>query len=232
MKHCEQSLFIVAIVVVLVHGVAIYWVAIRSEALFFSKAEKRLVVNTVTVRQPKPAESKPVVKPPPSKPAPVASKKPPPPKKPAEVKKPTVVKKDPFEERKRQLIANAQASMAKIRDTGPAKKTSSELKDLEVIESLRIDSPDIVCAEDKGYYGALAARLRAGLRLPELGEVRIRLTLNRAGRVVKVETLNAESEYNKQHVEKMLPKLQFPPFGKNFGNASQHTFTITLTNDA
>ncbi|MFQ5729753.1 MAG: hypothetical protein ACE5GN_05270, partial [Waddliaceae bacterium] len=231
MKHREQSLYIVATVVVLAHMAAIYWVAAYSETPFFPKAEKRLVVNTVAVRQPKPAESKPEAKPPPSKreekPAPVVSKKPVPQKKVLEVKKTTVVKKDPLEEKKRQLIANAQESIAKIRDNldksnASVKKTSSELKDLRMIESLRIDSPDIVCAEDKGYYGVLACRLRERLRLPEFGEVRIRLTLSRSGGVMKVETLSAESEYNRQYIEKMLPSLQFPSFGKNFGSEDQH----------
>lgn len=232
---------------------AIYWSVIRTKALEFSKPLERLVVKTVALNNPTPTKSPPKVekkpeqvvkkqpKPPESpptppkvekKPEPIVKKKPKPPEPPPQKKK-EVVKVD---DKKRDLLAKAKESIAKIQSSRDNKGTSkskdaSELRDLGTIDSLHVDSADTIKPEDMGYYGVLASYLRQALRFPEFGEVKVQLTLNRGGEVTKVETLSAKSENNKQYVEKMLPTLRFPPFGKNFGKDTQHTFTITLTND-
>ncbi|NGX41738.1 MAG: hypothetical protein K940chlam7_00010 [Chlamydiae bacterium] len=249
MNQRSQSLLLIAVAVTMIHTVAIYWSAIRTKALDFSKPLERLVVKTVALNNPTPTKSPPKVE---KKPEPIVKKQPKPPESPPKVeKKPEIVKKQPkppepppqkkkevakVDDKKRDLLAKAKESIAKIqssRDNKGASKSkdASELRDLGTIDSLHVDSADTIKPEDMGYYGVLASYLRQALRFPEFGEVKVRLTLNRGGEVTKVETVSTKSENNKQYVEKMLPTLRFPPFGKNFGNDKQHTFTITLTND-
>jgi outer membrane biosynthesis protein TonB len=52
--------------------------------------------------------------------------------------------------------------------------------------------------------------LHQSLRLPELGEVQIRLTVGRNGTVLKMEVLLAESQKNREYLEQQLPLLHLP----------------------
>lgn len=80
------------------------------------------------------------------------------------------------------------------------------------------------------YEEELSARLKILLKLPEMGEVRVALTLNRQGVVTKLEIISSKSSLNKKAVETHLPPIHFPPFGKAYPGESTHTFTLTLTN--
>ncbi len=80
------------------------------------------------------------------------------------------------------------------------------------------------------YEEGLVSRLRILLKLPEMGDVRVALTLNRQGKVIKTEILSAANQVNKRAIETQLPAIQFPPFGQAFPGENTHTFTITLTN--
>ena len=82
-----------------------------------------------------------------------------------------------------------------------------------------------------GYRDELAGRLKLLLRLPEFGEVKIKLTLSRAGKVAKVSIVSAESAANRTYIEKTIPTLSFPSFGNNFGTLPEYTFLISLSND-
>ena len=81
-----------------------------------------------------------------------------------------------------------------------------------------------------GYEEGLVARLRILLKLPEMGDVRVALTLNRQGKVIKTEILSAANQANRKAVETHLPTIQFSPFGQAFSGEITHTFTLTLTN--
>lgn len=80
------------------------------------------------------------------------------------------------------------------------------------------------------YEEELIARLKILLKLPEMGDVKVTLTLNRQGKVVKTEIISAANLMNRKAIEAQLPTIQFPPFGKTFVGENTHTFTITLTN--
>jgi outer membrane biosynthesis protein TonB len=82
------------------------------------------------------------------------------------------------------------------------------------------------------YRDKIAAHLKKALKLPEYGEVTVKLTLDRSGKVVKVESVKSESTKNKAFIERALPTLVLPPFGKEFSDLSQQTFLITLENDS
>ena len=87
-------------------------------------------------------------------------------------------------------------------------------------------------AKETSYSGEVASRLKKALKLPDYGAVKIKLTLDRSGKVVKLEIVQSESRKNKAYVESKIPTLLFPPFGQRFKDVSQNTFVITLQNDS
>jgi colicin import membrane protein len=145
-------------------------------------------------------------------------------------------------QRQQKLIAEAQESIAKIgavRDTvTPGKGGSPSLTAVSSIPiSLHIDAMPAVAGapelsfKEVAYRDELAGRLKLFLKLPEYGDVKVKLTLERSGKVVKVVVDSAESATNKKYIEKTLPTVSFPPFGSNFGSDAQYTFSITLSNE-
>lgn len=146
------------------------------------------------------------------------------------------------QERQHKLLADAQERIAKIagsRDkVTPNKAGTSSLADLpNAITSLQVDTLPVVkgglplSQREVFYRDELAGRLKLLLRLPEYGDVKVNLTLDRAGKVVKVVIVNAESTVNRKYIEKTLPTLSLPAFGTNFESATEYTFSITLSNE-
>lgn len=194
---------------------------------------------------PKPAP-KPVTKPPPapSKPAPKTPVKPvakaperapaTPAAKPA-VKTPTVDPKlQAQHKRKQELLDKARSSLTQMGAVTSSKNTVSELKlptAIGTLESDNLKQGDTLTAIERGYKEELVSRLKLFLKLPEMGIVKIKLTLTRVGKVSNVEILSSESALNRAHIEKKLPQLNFPSFGDNFLKEPFHTFQITLSND-
>jgi outer membrane biosynthesis protein TonB len=106
------------------------------------------------------------------------------------------------------------------------------------ITSLASDSLSLVNESDipqdpreASYYDELVCRLKLGLRLPEYGPVRVKLTLSRQGQVQKVAVLSARSQKNRDYIKKMLAQMSFPNFGQNFGDEKEHTFHLNLSNE-
>ncbi|MBA3957363.1 MAG: hypothetical protein H0X51_03065 [Parachlamydiaceae bacterium] len=142
--------------------------------------------------------------------------------------------------KRRELIANAQKNIANIKqgDTLNSKQTSAlasaavpgKISALH-IEGLSDGANDSLSTQERSYYDELASRLKLLLRLPEYGEVKIKLTLERSGRFVKVSVVSAKSSANRAYIEKTLPSVRYPGFGKNFESQDQYTFGITLSND-
>lgn len=144
--------------------------------------------------------------------------------------------------RQQKLLADVQESIAKIggnRDKVTPNKTGSRaLAALpNAITSLQIDTlpaakggPSL-SPREMTYRDELAGRLKLSLRLPEYGDVKVNVTLNREGKVVKLVIVNAESQANCKYIEKTLPGVSFPAFGNNFASAAEYTFSITLSNE-
>lgn len=168
-------------------------------------------------------------------------------KKPAAAKeKPTLsiqdakikAEQEALQEQQRKLIAAAQESMAKL-DKGRANLNNTKsnlavatpvaIKDLQ-IEALPSDTHSMTVGE-KSYRDELAGRLKLLLKLPEHGEVQLKLTLDRNGKVLKVTITKSLSQLNRSYIEKNLPTLKFPSFGKHFDNQPDYTFNIQLSNE-
>lgn len=108
----------------------------------------------------------------------------------------------------------------------------------KVVTALQVDAPSSIQFEGTGgftkteinYRDKMEAFLKGALRLPEFGEVEIKLTLSQKGKVTKVTIVKTKSVKNSAYIERTLPNLIFPPFDHLFEGASEHTFTIMLHN--
>lgn len=140
--------------------------------------------------------------------------------------------------RRQTLLAQAQESIAKIPQGNGKLNHGKPMSDLSHPTPLGITSLQIdAIAVDQGvklsdheisYRDELANRLKLLLRLPDYGEVKIKLTIARSGKVVKVLIIKAESTANRKYVEETLPGLTFSPFGTRFNHAEENTFLIDL----
>jgi outer membrane biosynthesis protein TonB len=139
------------------------------------------------------------------------------------------------------LLARAKESIAKIdthHDTLPSNESMTSLSfgSLKSIENLKIDAlpsgdiKGVLSDPESSYIAELKHRLELMLRLPERGDVKVLLTLNRSGTVEKVDIVNTKSDINKKYVESKLPQVTFTNFGTNFANHEKYTFQITLKN--
>jgi colicin import membrane protein len=143
------------------------------------------------------------------------------------------------------LFAKTKENIAKIGETRDkiGSKKSIEMKNggdsklPQQIGHLHIDALPTgsviegISGKERSYREEIGQRLKRALRLPDLGQVKIKLTLSRSGKVLQVQILSSESEKNKQYIERTIPSLVFPSFGTNFIELSQYTFDIILTHD-
>lgn len=147
---------------------------------------------------------------------------------------------------KEKKMQAALENLAKTQITGNKVKASSSSVNLQStsipkeVGALQVDAFPLVEASGSGkwgssevsYSGEVAFILKSALRLPDYGAVKIKLTIDSKGKVLKVETLHSESNKNKTYAESKIPALPFPAFKQRFEGASQNTFVITLQNDS
>nr|WP_166154139.1 hypothetical protein [Neochlamydia sp. AcF84]NGY94174.1 hypothetical protein [Neochlamydia sp. AcF84] len=146
------------------------------------------------------------------------------------------------QEKKKKLLATAQASIAKLEQNRAHQNASfsqasqTALASANAIPTLQIDNLPIAQtlpspAVERSYRDELASRLKLLLKLPEHGEVQLKLTVDRLGRAIKVNVIKSPSHLNRLYVEKNLPMLKFPPLGREFAGMPEYTFIIQLSNE-
>lgn len=181
------------------------------------KLHQKVAVQTITLQPaPPPRMATPKPKPTPA-PKPVASNKP---KKapPKPAKKEPAKKPQPNNQQK--ALSMMKSALAQIdKPTNQKQQTVGKLAS----ESIKLQSSEI------RYCDELISYLQQLLTLPELGDVKLRLTLSREGKVISLNILTSANEKNRVYVEKTLPTLTLPPFGKQFQGEKEHAFPITLT---
>lgn len=147
------------------------------------------------------------------------------------------------------LLAKAKENLAKMSETRDkiSQSTASSVKLATTplpkeVSHLQIDAlplGEVGSTAQAGEWGVkeisyrdeIVYRVKTALKFPDYGTVKIKLTLDRTGKVTKVETMQSESAKNKAYLERTLPTLQFSAFGQQFSGAAQYTFLITLHND-
>jgi len=129
----------------------------------------------------------------------------------------------------RQKLANIKQSSENLQANALA---AADLTIPNVVSSLQIDGIPVTAsgliASDTSYQGKIKFRLEQNLRLPERGEVEIKLTLNKSGKLVKFETAGSHNSKNRLYLEQKLPTIIFPEFDASLEGESQHLFTIQL----
>ena len=143
--------------------------------------------------------------------------------------------------KQKELFAKAQESISKIGKNSNKTVTqptpSASLSELPgKIESLSVEDLNpgdqtLSSPKEVGYREELASRLKLLLTLPEYGEVKVKLTLLRSGKVSNVVVVNSMSTKNRNYIEKTIPTLSFSGFGSNFSNMANYTFLISLSNE-
>jgi outer membrane biosynthesis protein TonB len=116
-------------------------------------------------------------------------------------------------------------ALAKIDD-----KVYSEPRSKLDVPRVKGSAPSTLPFPDFGDEGmneeTLVSFLHTSLNLPELGEVKIQLTVKKDGSVGRLVVLEAQSKKNRAYLEKHLPLLKFPlAFDK------ERTFTLTFCNE-
>jgi len=137
-------------------------------------------------------------------------------------------------QKEKELLAKAQEKIRKMGSSRDKLAATTEVSQLSApvwIEAIPSSSFEVLSDQESHYRDELAARLKLLLKLPEYGEVRVRLTLTRKGTVDKVEIVSSQNKANRDYIEKTLPSLKFSSFGAHFENASTYTFTLSLSNE-
>lgn len=171
------------------------------------------------------------------KPSQQKKKKPPKQKKTSSTqKKERASSPSPQEKQREKLLAQVRESIAKIpqnaHNQSPEPSSFSEEipRPIEQLQSQHVEkATQGELRSEESYFSELVAQLMLALQLPEHGDVQLRLTLTKEGKVVQVDIVDARSIKNQRYVEKELPHLLFPPFGDFFPDKQKHTFLITLT---
>jgi len=84
--------------------------------------------------------------------------------------------------------------------------------------------------DEKNFANELVCCLQKALDLPEIGAVKIALTLKKEGGFVKMQILHSESKQNEKCIEDRIKMLQFPSFSGTLKKEKEHTFVITFCN--
>jgi hypothetical protein len=81
------------------------------------------------------------------------------------------------------------------------------------------------------YIGDLIRRLQLNVRLPEPGEVKVKLSIKRNGTVAHVTVLTGRTTSIKRSIEEKLKAIHFSSFGTSFSGEAEHTFSLRLSNE-
>lgn len=245
----DPLLVAITLFVITAHAAALFILSQNLHPANFQQPKnKKVTVKTIKLKpaQPPPMEEKMVAYTPPQEPKPKPKPKPPtpkpkkktPPKQTAKPKeKPKPKPKPKIDEKKQKLLKEAQETLAKIErrsdniNTSSAKTTKIS-KRIDKLSLVSIKSTDEkLSSSENNYRNELANHLKAQLQLPEMGNVEVKLIVDKSGRVEKVMILSSENDRNAEYISETLPTLKLPSFGKNFKGDNSHTFHITLTNE-
>ncbi|MBS0624739.1 MAG: hypothetical protein JSS32_01660 [Verrucomicrobia bacterium] len=112
-------------------------------------------------------------------------------------------------------------------EKAPVSKNSS----IEIPSPIQIHKPVVQeSAINLSYSEFLVAYLQETLDLPEYGEVKIKLSIDRDGRVLDSSVLSSENSKNSEFLKKRLPELSFPCFNDFDIDEKCLTFTVSFSN--
>lgn len=81
------------------------------------------------------------------------------------------------------------------------------------------------------FNGRLIDFFKRELRLPEYGEVKIKMKINDSGRVSDVSVLSSKNKKNEEYLKSTLLKMSIPWLNKYLSNRDEIDITVCFTND-
>lgn len=112
----------------------------------------------------------------------------------------------------------------------PPRKAAPEIRLPSFIESTPVETAIETIQDNRSYAPFLAAFFQEQLQLPEIGEVKARITLEAPGRIASVEILDTRSGKNAEWLKIQLPLLTPPCFNDFNISDAKLEFTITFRN--
>jgi hypothetical protein len=215
----------ITLIVISLHLLLLFSLSIHHLATRKSPPPKPMAIRTIT---PAPAKSVTIATPKTTPtPVPIAAAPPKPKAKPVtEVKpKPTAAKK------KQETLTATSAPLptpAPMPKAKPALTIPSKLPPKEEVVPTALELP--LAKEEPTYGEYLITFLQSSLALPEYGEVKIDLEIDRFGNLLGCDILEAKSKKNAEAIKNRLPELTFPCLNEFGILDTAHTFTITFRN--
>jgi len=191
--------------VFLIHALALLSLIIAYHPLQRRKP-KKLIVHTQVARPPAPP-------PPPKKVA-----RPPRPKKVVRPARPKPKKKPPPRKQKAAKILSQLDQ--KLKAPPPKKEIAVSVPKSVEAKSLT----QVKAAPDQSYTKSLIQFLQNSLLLPEIGTVKMELTITSEGRLKALRVIECESEKNRKYLESTLEDQIFPSHGKKIPTSYILTF--------
>jgi outer membrane biosynthesis protein TonB len=234
----KPNIWAIVGMVLVVHAVALF-LLLREQVVVSQPIQRpRVVVKTVSLA-PQPVDVKApvvqaqeVVRSAP-KPEPEPKPKPKPAVKPAPAK-PVVAKKEtpkPPAPKPTVDLSKARESLAALKNQPQETSVARSNVVIPTLAPSVASLPQTSDPTELSYNDDLIVRLRSLLRLPEYGDVKVSLTIDRSGKVLAFEVLQSENAANKRYVDLHLPRCKFADFGKHFADENSKTFQLTLSND-
>jgi|GEM_PF-1804837 len=143
---------------------------------------------------------------------------------------PTQKKSPPTTQKKQQLLKEWAGALAELERSRKTVKPSL-LPSPPSIDTLCIDHAKGEQAAKESYFSILTFALKEALELPELGMVKLELTLMATGQVRAVRILEAESEKNARYLKRQLMVTQLFPFTEELQGQKKCTFVLTFCNE-
>jgi hypothetical protein len=98
----------------------------------------------------------------------------------------------------------------------------------DLIPPAPIQKLNIESEPDPTILANLIAIMQETLSLPEVGEVKIELTITAEGKVKELKVLSSHSDLNRQYLETHLPELIFPVREKGLFKQGNETFVFAF----
>lgn len=149
------------------------------------------------------------------------------------VKKETVTPKKPVETNKKtpsidnKLLQELQKELKELKALDAPLSSTEKITPTLPTLSAKLKPPAAFNSlpTEEDYVDKLRAHLQASLKLPDVGEVTMGLTLAAGGTVAAVEIVKKTSAVNERYVLEQVPNLTFPSWGK--GDETRY-FPVTL----
>lgn len=126
------------------------------------------------------------------------------------------------------LLQQLQESVAKIDQTSHKESPKNQLQTPKAISKLTVEQGS---EEDQAdYANALVACLKRNLSLPERGDVKIELLVEKSGALKSYRVISSQSLRNQRHLENELGALRYPAFMGSLKSKQEHTFVISFSN--